>query len=149
MASYSIVGENQSAADPGATVLGLTSATTVRPRVDHIIMSNFATPEESEFKWLVRRYTAAGSSTSVTPAALDPADPAAAAAGGHNHSTEPTYTAGKSLLQVGLHQKNTTMWYAHQGKELVLPATAANGVGISVEHASSTLLCLATLHHQE
>ena|SRR3990167_210746 len=145
---YSIDGA-QAVASPTDTVLGLTSTAAIRPRIYDVIFGSSATPADNALNWLLQRYTAAGTATSVTPAPLDPADPAATATAGQNHTAEPTYTAGAVLLDISANQRSTQRWVASPGGELVLPATAANGIGVQPVHTSFTGSVEATMHYEE
>ena len=141
---YSIDGA-QAVASPTDTVLGLTSTAAIHD----VIFGSSATPADNALNWLLQRYTAAGTATSVTPAPLDPADPAATATAGQNHTAEPTYTAGAVLLDISANQRSTQRWVASPGGELVLPATAANGIGVQPVHTSFTGSVEATMHYEE
>lgn len=103
---------------------------------------------DNEFRWLIQRCTDAGTRTAVTPQALDPADIAAITTAGENHSVEPTYTAGAILLNTPLNQRATYQWYAPPGGELVVPATASNGIGLTTPVASA-LVVTAQFHIEE
>lgn len=145
---YSIDGQDTNTA--ATTILGLTSAATVRPKIYDLIMGSDATPADNAAEYVLQRYTAAGTSTAVTPQALDPGDPASLCSAGEAHSAEPTYTANAILLQFALNQRATFRWVAAPGGELVLPATAANGVGIQVIGiAGSAVNVNATIHFEE
>lgn len=145
---YSIAG-TRAVASPTKSLLGLTSAATIRPRLYDIIMGSTATPADNALEFLLQRYTAVGTGTGVTPTALDPADPAALASGTAAHSVEPTYTAGAVLLDIAQNQRSTQRWVAAPGSELVLPATANNGVGLQPINASFTGNVLATFLFEE
>jgi hypothetical protein len=84
-------------------------------------------------EWIIQRFTAAGTTTAITPRNIDPTDPStAAASAGSNSSIEPTYSANSSLFDSGLNQRATYTWNAWtEGAQLVAPATAANGLGIA------------------
>ena len=145
---YATVGSQNAAAT--TTILGLTSATTIRPRLYEIWFGSAATPADQAFNLDIRRYTAAGTATSVTPQALDPADPAALAAAGENHTVEPTYTAGANLLKISINQQATVRWVVPPEEGLVAPATANNGLGLQFTLVSGgTAICEATFHHAE
>lgn len=131
------------------TAVGLTSAATVRPRIYEIVLGTSGTPADNALNWLLQRFTAAGTSSAATPTALDPADPAALASGGQNHTVEPTYTAGAILLNIDANQRSTQRWVASPGGELVLPATAANGAGLQTSNASYTGNVDGTLYYAE
>lgn len=145
---YSIDGA-QAVASPTDSVLGLTSASTIRPEIYDVILGSSASPADNAIQWLMRRYTAAGTATSVTPQALDPGDPAALAASGENHTAEPTYTSNSELMNLIANQRSTQRWVAAPGGEMKLPATAANGIGIEPTHSSFTGSTEATIHFLE
>lgn len=105
-------------------------ATTRRHRWIDVLVGVDGTPGDTAVRYTFQRCTALGTSTAVTPQALDPADVACNAAAGQNHTVEPTYTAGAILLQVVFNQRSTVRWFAAPGEELVCPATASNGVGV-------------------
>ena len=108
------------------------------------------TPADVQIALIIQRYTADGTNTSVTPIPLDPADEAGTAAtAGENHTAEPTYTAGAELLDLSAHQRNTILWYAPPGGELVIPATNEAGIGIQTDTSSGTPTCVATMHSDE
>ena len=148
MKKYAVNG-SQAVASPTDSVLGITSATTVRPEIYHFLLGCQATPADNALNWLLQRYTAAGSGDAVTPHALDPADPAALSSAIENHGTEPTYTSGAILLEVSINQRASLPWYAREGREIKLPATAANGVGLQPVHGSFTGVVDVAAHYQE
>lgn len=128
---YSIDGQDTNTA--ATTILGLTSASTIRPEVYDLIMGSDATPADNSGEYVLQRYTAAGTAGSaVTPRPLDPADPASLASAGEAHSGEPTYTANLIMLQWAQNQRATFRWVPAPGGEIKLPATAANGIGLQV-----------------
>lgn len=144
---YSSTGDQAVGTDQ--SVLGLTSATTIRPSVYFIVIGSAATPADQASKFLVMRYTAAGTATAFTPIAHDPGDPAALASAGYNHTVEPTYTASSNLLQVSLNQQNTFKWETLPQYGLKAPATAANGIGLKSSSATGTAVHEATFFHAE
>ena len=145
---YSITGDQNAAAT--VSILGLTSATTIRPQLFEIIFGSAATPADQSFNMRIRRYTAAGTATAFTPIAADPANPAALASAGYNHTVEPTYTAGANLLSFSVNQQATFRWVVPPDEGLVCPATAANGLGLEfVVVSGGTALCEATFRYQE
>lgn len=145
---YSIDGQATNTA--AKTILGLTSAATVRPKIYDLTIGSDATPADMAAEYVLQRYTAAGTATAVTPQALDSGDPASLCAAGEAHTVEPTYTANAILLQFALNQRATYRWVAAPGGEIVLPATAANGVGLAVISVSGTPVNVnATIHFEE
>ena len=131
------------------TVGGVTSATTIRPKIYDFLIGSDATPADqvAEYHW--QRYTAAGTSTAKTPQALDPSDPAALASAGEAHTVEPTLTANAILFAVPVNQRATFRWVAAPGGELVLPATAANGAGFIARTVSSAYNVVVTVYWEE
>jgi len=145
---YSIDG-NQAVASPTDSVLGLTSAATVKPRIYDTIIGSLATPADNAVQFLYQRYTASGTGTAVTPRALDPDDPAALAASEENHTVEPTYTSDEILLNIPLNQRATYRIPLVEKGELVCPKTADNGIGVQPVHSSFTGDVTCTIHFQE
>lgn len=137
---------------------GSTSASTgsivadaTRPRrgkLYDIIFGSEAAAADNPFLWRAARITAAGTSTGVTPQALDPADAATETDAGENHTVEPTYTSGAILLHVPLNQRATFRWVAAPGGELVWPATASNGIGF-ISPVGSAVIVTVQAHFEE
>jgi len=96
-----------------------------------------ATPADAAVLLTAQRYTAAGTSTAVTPSPLDLADPAMLGVAGENHTVEPTYTAGLVMLSIPFHQRAGFVYYAPPGAEIVVPATNAAGIGFQTDTISS------------
>lgn len=136
-------------ASPTKTTLNLTSATTVRPRIYDLLIGSVATPADNALQWLLQRYTDPGTVTAVTPSPLDSSDPASLASSGKNATVEPTYTSAKILLEIAMNQRSTQRWVAAPGGELVLPATASNGVGVQPVHSSFTGSVNCCIHFEE
>jgi hypothetical protein len=148
MRRYSTSGNQNAAAT--TTILGLASATTIRPKIYEILFGSAATPADQAFNMQLKRFTAAGTATAITPQALDPADPASLATGAENHTVEPTYTAGAIMLSFSINQQATFRWVTLPENGIVAPATAANGLGLQfVVVSSGTALCEANLRHVE
>lgn len=145
---YSSDGNQNAAAS--TTILGLTSAATVRPKIYELIFGSAATPADNAFNMQLIRYTAAGTATGVTPQAHDPADPAALASAGENHTVEPTYTSGANVLTFSINQQATFRWKVPPEEGIIAPATAANGLGLRfIVVSGGTALCEAHFSHEE
>lgn len=149
MAKYSVDGQDTNTA--ATTILGVDAGTTARRgKVYDLIVGSDATPADNAAEYNLQRYTVDGTSTAVTPQALDPADAAALAEAGEAHSVEPTYTANAVLLNIMTNQRATFRWVAAPGGELVYPATADNGIGLqSITVAGSAVNTGATIHFEE
>jgi len=131
--------------------LGSWVADATRPRrikFYDFIFGSEASPADNAFLYIVQRITAAGTSTSVTPSPIDPADAATESDAGENHTIEPTYTANLVMLAIALNQRATFRWVAAPGGEIVIPATASNGIGIQTTTASAVAIS-ATIHGNE
>ena len=148
MAKYAIDGQDTNTA--ATTILGVDAGTTARRgKVYDLTLGSDATPADNAAEYALQRYTVDGTSTAVTPQALDPADAAALAEAGEAHSVEPTYTANGLLLQWGQNQRATYRWVAAPGGELVYPATADNGLGIQVITVTTAANVNAMMHFEE
>lgn len=124
MARFSIEGQ---IADPsaGLAVLGLLQDATSqrRGKVYDVLIGAEGTPADNPYLWSVDRGTTAlGTSTPVTPAPLDEADPAGLLDAGDAFTVNPTI--GAKLLHIPLNQRATFRWVSAPGSELVLAATA-------------------------
>jgi hypothetical protein len=131
------------------TQMGLTSTAAIRPAIYDLLISSSATPASNVGQYQLKRYTAAGTATALTPQALDPGDPAATATAGSNHSVEPTYTANAIMLQVSVNQQATWRWVSAPDGEIILPSTAANGIGFFTLGTNSAFAIDTTIHYRE
>jgi len=151
MANFSADFQRTASTTASLGSIGAVSTTQARRgKIYDIMFGSEATPNDAAILWTFQRYTAAGTSTAVTPQALDPADAAFLGQAGENHTIEPTYTARAILLNVPLNQRATYRWVAAPGGELVYPAQTANGIGIQTDTISTgTPVITATLHVNE
>ena len=125
---YSISGQDTNTAS--TTMLTAISATTIRPMIYDVMIGSVASPADNAAQYYLQRITTAGTVTAVTPQALDPGDPASTTTAGVNASAEPTYTSNAIMLRVVKNQRATFRWVARERGEIVMPATAANGIGV-------------------
>ena len=142
-------GSGDQAAGTNVTIIGLTSAATIRPELVEWVIGCGAAPDDLASILHLERYTVAGTSTPFTPVALDPADPASLAAIGVNHTGEPTYTANAILYKLSLNQRATYRWMVAAGSGFKSPATAANGVGLQFQSSGGVLLHESTFLYEE
>lgn len=132
----------------GDTILGLTSAATIRPEVYDLILGSAATPADNAAEYVLQRYSATGSGGSaVTPRPLDLADPASLAVAHEAHTSEPTYTADLIMLAFATNQRATFRWVAAPGGEIVLPATANAGVGLQTTVTGGSSVITSVMMH--
>lgn len=123
---------------------------TSRGKIYDLVVGCSATPGDQAGKFFVARTTAVGTEGSgFTPNNLDPVGPAGAYDSGIAHSAEPTYTANKQLLTIGLNQRATFRWVAAPGAELLLAATQNNGAGLKSSSNTGTASHDATVYHEE
>jgi hypothetical protein len=120
-----------------------------RFKVFRVELGLSGTPADTHNLWRLQRCTAAGTSTAVTPQALDAGDPAAINDAGENHTVEPTYTANAIVLDRALHTRSPYSLFLGPGYEFVCPGTAANGLGLHTPTVGSTIAGNATLHYEE
>ena len=114
------------------TALTVVSTANGRPRIIEYKLSNVgAVTVDSQFEVQVKRFTAAGTTTAVTPGQTDPSDAAATLVTfGSNATVEPTYTASTTIDDTGVNPRGIYRWTAYDpSAELILPATASNGIG--------------------
>ena len=148
MKEYIITGNQAAAAS--TSILGLTSAATVRPEIVGIRMGFAETPADNGINIQLNRHTTAGTSTTVTPQAKDPANPASLCSAGSNHTAEPTYTSGAIMGEFFFNQKDQVVWEMPVGHGIMLPATAANGATLRfVTISAGTAVCGAQINFVE
>lgn len=148
MANY-VVQLNRTASASAA--LGSVGADATRPRRGKwydVVFGSEASPADNAFLYIVQRCTALGTSTAVTPTALDSADAATESDAGENHTIEPTFTANLVLLAIPLNQRATFRWVAAPGSELVYPATASNGLGIQTPTSSAVAISATVMYNE-
>lgn len=131
MSKYTAAGFIAAAATK--TPLILTGTAAQRGWIQYWRMSATGTPAtDVNCEVQIRRSTAAGTSTAFTPTPTDLADPAAVLIAGVNASVEPTYSAG-FVDDVFMNPRAVVPWSAYdQQSELVIPATAAAGIGFQM-----------------
>lgn len=144
---YSIDGQDTNTAS--TTILALAGTTAVRPAVYDLISGSDATPADNAAEYNLQRHSAIGTSTSVTPQALNSGDPSATATAGEAHTVEPTYTANAVMLNYMHNQRATFRWVAAPDGEIVCPAST-NGLGVQViTVAGSAVNTGVTIHYLE
>lgn len=127
---------------PGAIAVAATktpliigSTANIRPRILHYKCSTDGTPTSDQgLDFQIRRATALGTSTAVTLGASDPSDTAGTpvVTAGTNCSVEPTYSG--FIEEIAMNPRATLQWNAYSpDAELILPATAANGIGFQIQ----------------
>lgn len=120
------------------TPLIIGSTANIRPRILRYKASTTGTPTSDQgVEFQIRRATALGTSTSLTLHASDPSDEGLTptVTGGSNCTIEPTYSTGW-LEDLTINPRATYQWAAYSpDEEIILPATASNGVGFQITGA--------------
>ncbi len=148
MAKYSaLMSRTSSTTLPVGSIVS-DSTTPRRGKIYYVNAGFTGAPADTAHRLDVQRCTAAGTSTAVTPKPLDPADAAALADCGENHTVDATRTAGMVILALSFNGKATVQWYAPPGSELVYPATAANGYAL-ITTTTTALAMTSTVYFSE
>lgn len=139
MANYAISnvlgGTQQAVSSSFKTLVSVTSSSATQARrgqIYDVLIGTNGVPADNYMTWDISRQTAAGTATSVTPNALNPADAAMLGVSTANSTVEPTITSNSSVFYVGVNQRASYRWVAAPGSELVYPATTANGFALRV-----------------
>lgn len=137
----------QSATLPLLTVI---STANVRPKIFDLLLGSAASPVDQQGRFQLQRCTTTGTpGSSITPQALD-GDPAALATSGLAvFSAGPTLTANAFLLTLVGAMRSSLRWVAKDGAEIVLPATASNGVALMATSISAAWSLDMCVHYSE
>ena len=128
----------------------LIGAATFRLQLYDLIASSDATPADNYAEFSIKRNTSNGTAGSTfTPVALDPGDPASLATFIVNQNGTPTLTASSEVLGWSQNQRATFRWVAVPDGELIIPATAANGLSLMAVGSNSTGTYSFTAHWRE
>lgn len=96
-------------------------------------------PADNAFTFVFQRCTTAGTGAAKTPNSLDPADSLASTIVCTDTVTvDPTLTGNAFLNRIALNQRATFRWVAAPYGELIVPATASNGIALALSAASTT-----------
>ena len=146
--AYSVA-DQQTVTTPLDSVLSLEGSATVTMWLHYIAMSYLSDELDDMVQWTLQRTTADGTGDSLTPTPFHDADIAAQGVFQGNHSTDPTYTAGEILLDIGVNTRSSQQFFAQPGREIMTAAAANQGYGLGALHGSSAPLCLATIHFSQ
>ena len=142
-----LAGTQQAMSSSFKTLVDIRSTTGALTRGDiyDILVGTNGVPADNYMEFDLSLITAVGTSTGITPQALDPADVVALATASANATAEPTTTAASTRWFIGVNQRASYRWVAAPGGELVWPATADDGI-TGVVQAGTTTDFSATLH---
>lgn len=128
--NYACVNNATNTQSTSVPIMTITGAATVRLKLYEIEQGSDATAADNAATFLIQRHsTAPSGGTSGTPAPLDAADPASLGSYMFGASIGAP-TLGTKLFQWSQNQRVTFRWQALPGKELVVPATANNGLSM-------------------
>ena len=132
MASFTVaVPDIVAGGDPQTLVNIFSVAGVARGKINNIIVSSGAAPDDQANNFECKRTTGVGTEgAGVTPNNTDPDTAPSSFDAGEGHSVEPTETASSELLAFSLNQRATFSWLANPGSELIMPATTNNGINV-------------------
>ena len=149
MAKYSVVLARTASATLSVGNVIANATTAHRMKFFRLAFGASGTPADTAYLVQLQRCTTAGTSTAVTPQKLDPADRAAQATAGENHTVDPTLTANELPFSRGVHTRTGLELFLGPGYEIVTPATASNGLALRTPTAGSLIAVNATIHFEE
>lgn len=123
------------------TVLGLNAAAASprRSKLYDYSLGCGAAPADNAFTHIIQRVTTAPVGAAKVPNALDQADtPAATTVATDTVTADGAVVANAFLSRKALNQRATFRWVAAPGSELVIPATANNGLLMGLSAATAT-----------
>lgn len=133
----------------GVASLEAPGASMRRIKLYEVVAGSETAPADNVFLFEVNRSTTAATGTAVTPNALDPADAAAVSLLKENLSVQGTNTANAIPLSWALNQRATFRWVAAPGAEIVVPATANNGLHFNTPTAQNTPAATLSIGFEE
>jgi hypothetical protein len=133
------------------TVGALTAAASNmrRAKLTDITMGCNASPADNEFEWVFQRCTAAPTGTTVTPNSTDPADTLASTIVATGTVTAgEALTAGAFLGEIPMNTRASFRWVAVPTFELIIPATASNGISVAISAATTTTFGCGVMYEE-
>ena len=115
------------------TALSIIGSATIQPRLCYLLLSTTGTPTTDQgIEVQVRRFTADGTGTAVTPGTTGSPQAAATSTSKSNYTAEPTYSTG-SMFDVAFNPRATFQWAAYdQDSEIVALVAASAGLGAQI-----------------
>lgn len=139
MARWGVLANKGAANVLGVLYLTAAASSMRRARVYDWTLGCSAAPADNTFLHIAQRCTTAPTATALTPNALDPADSLASTIVANNVVTvDGTLTANAFLFNKALNQRATFRWVAAPYGELLIPATASNGIMFGLSAATTT-----------
>jgi hypothetical protein len=139
MARWGVAANKGTASVQTVLYLGAAASNMRRAKVYDWTIGCGASPADNAFTHIAQRCTTAGTGAAKTPNALDAADTLATTIVAKDTITaDPTLTASAFLLWKALNQRATFRWVAAPYGELIIPATASNGIVFGLSSATPT-----------
>lgn len=150
MARFAVTG-NLAITGAVATVAALVASANKRPKLNDWIVGASGSPGDNQMLWSVEGFNAdtAGTSTSVTPKPLDPADPPSDTGAEEDYTVEPTSADGIPWVEMPVNDRASYRWIASPGGELIIAATANLKMLTRVVGGGYTGVSRATMHFKE
>jgi hypothetical protein len=149
-----LAGSQQALTTTFKTQVALTAATATlcRGRIYEMNFGADGAPNSTDCNIVydVSRQTAAGTSTGLTPLALDPANVASRTVGSGNFTAEGTITATSTVFDQTLNQRASQRWVAmDQDSMLFWPATNLAGLAFRALSPTYTGNVLANIYYED
>ena len=139
MAKWAIKANKGAASVQTVALITAAAASPRRAKVYDYTIGSGATPGDNAWVHIVQRCSTAGTGAALTPNALDPADTLASTIVCKDTITvDPRLTASAFLGRKPLNQRATFRWVAAPYGELMIPATASNGIVLGLSAATTT-----------
>jgi len=140
---YAVEGSVAVAGDSPLTVIG---SATVMPGIFYVMLGSESSPVDATIIAVVKRFTADGTGSVVTPEPLQADDRAANVTAKQTYTVEPTY-AGVPYLNICLNQKLIYQWFAREGGELIGAKAAGDGIGLQLTTFSTGTPTMSAVFH--
>lgn len=139
MARWSIACNKGAASVQSVAIIVAAAANMRRAKIYDWTLGCGASPADNAFTHIGQRATTAGTGAALTPNSLDQADSLASTIVCKDTTTvDPTLTASAFAFRKALNQRATFRWVAAPYGEIIIPATASNGIVLGLSAASTT-----------
>lgn len=149
MAKFSALMQTTASTSLAVGAVLAAASTPRRAKIYDIMFGSQATPADNAFLWQLQRQTTVGTASAFTPLPLDPADAAATTVCEQAYTVNGTLTANAIVLTVPLNQRASFRWVAAPGSELMVPATASNGIATLTPTSSAVLVTATELFEEQ
>jgi hypothetical protein len=140
MARWGVTGNKGAANVQGILYLNAAAASPRRAKIHDVNFGSAAAPADNAFVAIMQRCSTAPTGSARTPNALDPADVLASTIVANDTITvDGTLTANAFVYQIALNQRATVRWVAVPYSEIIIPATANNGIMMGLSAASTSV----------